>query len=179
MKRIVLYCSKHGSTKEYSKYLAYELKCEYKSLKEFDLDNIKDYDTIIFGSYISVEKIVMLQKFLKYYYKYPEKNYVFFCLGVLIRNKYQKSNRIKYLNFPEGLLEKVKLFYFTGRLDLDEVSFIDKFHLTRARSSIKRQYKLDPIEEHRSDLCHLTYGVDIIKLEDVNEIVEYVNKKRF
>ena len=57
MSTIVIYKSKYGSTKKYGKWIADELGCEITDAKDFKTENLKNYDTIIYGGGLYAEVI--------------------------------------------------------------------------------------------------------------------------
>ena len=46
---VVLYGSKYGSTKQYAEWIAEELNADLLDVNDANLQNIKNYDTIIYG----------------------------------------------------------------------------------------------------------------------------------
>lgn len=72
MKGIILYQSKYGATKKYAGWLAEETGFDYIEIKKAALNNILEYDTLIFGGGIYASGIAGLSFLRKYYQKMRE-----------------------------------------------------------------------------------------------------------
>ena len=46
---IIVYESKYGSTKKYAEWLSEELSCDLVEKKKTNIDELLNYDTIIYG----------------------------------------------------------------------------------------------------------------------------------
>ena len=57
MNPIVIYKSKYGSTKQYAEWIADELNCLAVDAKKLKVDNLRNYDTIIYGGGLYAEII--------------------------------------------------------------------------------------------------------------------------
>lgn len=52
-KTVVIYKSKHGSTKKYAEWIGEELECPVLSADDFSKKELEDYENIIFGGCVS------------------------------------------------------------------------------------------------------------------------------
>ena len=57
MSNIVIYESKYGSTEKYAKWIAEELNCKISKLSEINIDELTNYDNIIYGGWIHAGKL--------------------------------------------------------------------------------------------------------------------------
>ena len=57
MKTIVIYKTKYGSTKTYAEWIAKELDCKAVCTKEVKIDDLMNYDTIVYGGGLYAEVI--------------------------------------------------------------------------------------------------------------------------
>ncbi|VVB76614.1 Flavodoxin domain protein [uncultured archaeon] len=57
-KTIVIYRTKYGSTRQYAQWIAEELSCDAVPLADFDMGRLSTYDSVIFGTYYRVGKMV-------------------------------------------------------------------------------------------------------------------------
>ena len=57
MKAIVIYKSKYGSTKCYAQWIADELECDINDASNVKIEDLYEYDTIIYGGGLYAEVI--------------------------------------------------------------------------------------------------------------------------
>ena len=56
-KTIVVYKTKYGSTKSYAQWIAEDLGCNFVDAKDIKIDELLQYDTIIYGGGLYAEII--------------------------------------------------------------------------------------------------------------------------
>ena len=57
-KTVVIYKSKHGSTKKYAEWIGEELECPVLSADDFSKKELEDYENIIFGGCVQAGGIM-------------------------------------------------------------------------------------------------------------------------
>ena len=57
-KTVVIYKSKHGSTKKYAEWIGEELECPVFSADDFSKKELEDYENIIFGGCVQAGGIM-------------------------------------------------------------------------------------------------------------------------
>ena len=67
MKNLVVFKSSTGFTKRYAEWIAEELKCESKSIKEVSKQELDNVDLVIYGGWIMGNMITGLDKIRKSY----------------------------------------------------------------------------------------------------------------
>ena len=50
MNILILYKTKYGSSEQYAKWIAEEVKADISDVESFDINRLDSYDTIIIGS---------------------------------------------------------------------------------------------------------------------------------
>ena len=93
MSNIVLYESKYGSTERYAKWIAQELNCKISKLSETNIDELKNYDNIIYGGWIHAGKLKGFNKIQENDDKLKNKNLIVFSVG-LSKNRRSKLQKI-------------------------------------------------------------------------------------
>lgn len=125
MKNIVLYKSKYGNTFQYATWIAEELGWEIRDFSKFEKAEIKNYDTIIFGSGVYVGKMNEIKKVLEWF---KEKPIIIFACGG--NNNVEKDiNAIKINNFSEDQLIFHTFFYLPGGIDFSKMKGVSKMML--------------------------------------------------
>jgi menaquinone-dependent protoporphyrinogen IX oxidase len=80
-KTLVLYFTRHGTTKEYAEWIASELNGDIYNIKNIQNNVLENYDTIILGSGLYAGKIAGLNIFISNYEKIKNKKLVLFTCG--------------------------------------------------------------------------------------------------
>lgn len=130
-KCIVIYESQTGFTAKYAQWIAQELGCECKYRKDIASDELKNYETVIYGGWIRANKIVSLAKAQK-----KIKPSVIFAVGSTpayeeVIEEIKKSNKIS-----------TPFFYFEGGFDFEKLSsFQKKILLIMKKQVAKKENK--------------------------------------
>lgn len=137
MKAIIIYKSKTGFTKKYALWIQGVLHCDMVSDKNVAKRNMNNYDTVIIGSYIRIEKIRGIQKMKEAAGK--NKQFVYFATG---------ASPEKGGDFIEGIWEKsigkdecdrVPHFYMESGLSYEKMSIVERLLMKVFAAIMKRQ----------------------------------------
>ncbi len=123
MRTIVVYKSKYGSTKAYAEWISEALSCEIREAKSIKLEELLEYDTIIYGGGLYAEVISGVTLITKNIDALKDKNLIVFSTGITpldLRDYYDKLVIEK--NFKNGEQEKIKVYNFLGKMVLSELS---------------------------------------------------------
>lgn len=179
---LIIYNSKRGSTKQYSEWIEKGIKkscdelnvickIERKSIKEANLDEIKSYDAVLFGSWLRGSGIVGLEAIKPYVDEIQEK-FIIFCTGI---SDYNPENyaQIAEINFSDKIdMSAAKLYYCPGEYDPAKVHGIDRLMMWVAKLIvIKGTVKEDKsagdrmkrIIEEGADLKDEKYARQVVK----------------
>ena len=127
MNAIVIYKTKYGSTKTYAEWIAEELGCEAVDAKNIKIEELTEYDTIVYGGGLYAEIINGVILITKNLDKLGGKKIVVYSTGITplkYREYYDKLVIEK--NFKPEMLEKIKVFNFLGKMIIDELSPVHK-----------------------------------------------------
>ena len=162
MKKIVIYTSKTGFTKTYAQWIATELGCEAKSLKEVDVTTLKAYDTVIYGGWVMGGIIMGLDKVKKA----GVNNLIVFATGMSAQ-----CDGIKELIFKQNKLEPEKFFYFEGGYAPDKVGFFGRMMIKMVVGSVsKKEVK----SEDELRMLETAKGLDRTDKELIKPLLEEV-----
>jgi len=175
-KILIIYYSKYGTTKKYAEWIAEELNGEICSVNNINQKSLGDYDIIIIGSSLYAGKIKGIDIIVKNFEILKNKKLIIFTCGLA---DYSKSvhinsiyNRLKK-EFPEKIIEKLKIFYLRGGINYKELTIKDKFLMWMMRKMILKSGKEKLSEEDKEFIE--TYGKKIYFLEknNINELLRY------
>ena len=121
-KFLVLYQSKYGSTKKYAKWLADELACDMMEIKNADIAQVQQYDTVILGGGIYAGGVAGLSFIKKHYDKL--KNVIIFAVGA---SPYDENVMAELKKRQlKGALAEIPCFYCRGAWDEEVMSLKDR-----------------------------------------------------
>lgn len=150
MKAIVVYRNLTGFTEQYAKWIAEELSCDIKPLAEATVENLSQYDMVLYGGWLRAGIIVGLGKIKKL----TPNIAAVFAVGAapldpsLIANIHERSS-----------FGKLPLFYLQGGIHFDQLGFINKLIVRMAvRYFDKQAQKANPDVPMQPTPTTGTYG---------------------
>ena len=173
MKSIVLYRSKYGSTKNYAQWIADELSCQAIDAKGFDVELLKDYDTIIYGGGLYAEIIGGVSLITKNIDKLSGKKLVVFTTGLTPTNLREYYDGIVLeKNFKGDTKDKVKIFNFPGKMVYKELSLVHRTAIKTLQTIMSKKENPTDMEKMLVHLCDI--DADLSDKNLITELVEYV-----
>lgn len=160
-KKIVLYTSKRGSTKQYAEWIAEELGCEAVSLRDADLATLPEYDLIIYGSWLRGSGIVDYDQLDPYLEGLKDRT-ILFVTGI---SEYNPANYLQIceINFDgRENMDQMQLYFCPGKYDPSQIRGLDRLLMAVA----KRVLKSGETAEGHSAAAHMIQniekGVDLV-----------------
>ena len=173
MNTIVVYKSKYGSTKAYAQWIAESLGCSAVDAKDIKADELKKYDTIIYGGGLYAEMIAGIALITKNIDNLKDKKIAVFTTGLTpldCREYYDKMVLEK--NFKAGLPSNVKVFNFMGKMILDELTPVHRAAIKTLKKIMSAKKNPTEMEKLLIDLCD--NSGDFTDKNSINELIEYV-----
>ncbi len=169
MKTIVAYKSKTGYTKRYAEWIAEELQCDIK--ENASLNDIKDYDTIIFGGGMYAGGMNGVKLISKNLDKLSGKRLVLFAVG---SNPGKDKDIIPFWNriFTEEQQKTMGCFYLRGGFDFNKLGTGDKILMNMLKMRLQKLE--NPTEDEKGLLAAYDTPVDFVEKDNITELVEYV-----
>ena len=168
MSNIVVYESKYGSTERYAKWIAKELNCKISKLSETNIDELKNYDNIIYGGWIHAGKLEGFNKIQENADNLKNKNLIVFSVGL------SKTEDPIYKNFKDKNFKdfnNLQHFYLRGAFNFNNFTFKDKIMMGIFKLLIKIK-KADA--ENKDILEAYDKPVDYTNKENIKHIVKAV-----
>ena len=175
MSNIVIYESKYGSTEKYAKWIAEELNCKISKLSEINIDELTNYDNIIYGGWIHAGKLEGFNKIQVNGDKLKNKNLLVFSVGLA------KTEDPSYKNFKDKNFKaftNLHHFYLRGAFNFDYLTFIDKMMMGVFKIILKMKSSGDMTEETKDTLNSFENPVDYTNKKNIKTIVEAVQNRR-
>ncbi|MBQ3389686.1 MAG: hypothetical protein IJG57_01250 [Firmicutes bacterium] len=176
---LVLYRSKHGTTKRYAEWIADALDADiisaenrtYRSWSE----QLNNYDMLIYGGNINGQGINGLENFRAAMRKgHIDRPVTYFCVGSYPAYESTIQTHLEMNFVGEDDLSKINLFYFRGRLDFLGMTFLEKRLMGGLFKAIEKKYPEDRTEAE-SELLEAYYDdVDWSKKEYIDPLVDHV-----
>lgn len=154
MKTIVLFKSKYGATEKYANWIAEELKCEVRDIKNVKIDELLEYDTIIHGGGLYAEVIAGVNLLTKNIDKLKGKKLIVFTTGITpleYRDYYDKMVIEK--NFKGDIAKEFKVYNFMGKMLMSELSLVHKAALKTLKKIMSDKQNPSEMEKLLVELC--------------------------
>lgn len=173
MNAIVVYKSKYGSTKKYAEWISESLECECAEAKNVSVNDLLKYDAIIYGGGLYAEIINGASLISKNTDKLSDKKIAVYSTGITpldCRDYYDKMVIEK--NFKNGVPSNVKVFNFTGKMILDELSLVHRTALKALKKLISGKENPSEMEKLLVELCYA--DGDFSDRLQTNELIDYI-----
>ena len=175
MKAIVVYKSRYGSTKAYAEWIAKELGCESVNAKEIKIEDLLEYDTIVYGGGLYAEVIAGVNLITKNIEKLKGKKIAVYSTGITpldCREYY--DTLVLNKNFKGDSSDYIKMFNFMGRMILSELTPVH-------RAAIKTLKKIMSAKENPTEMEKLLIKLcdadgDFTDKNAIYELVDYVKE---
>ena len=171
MSNIVVYESKYGSTEKYAKWIAEELNCKVSKLSETNLDELNNYDNIIFGGWINAGKLEGFKIIKKHKEKLKDKNLLVYAVG-LADGEDPQYQAFKEKNFKE--FNNIQTFYLRGARNFNILTLKDKVMVSVFKMILKRQEQEKRDENIISMMNNNSKSVDFTNKEAIQPILQVI-----
>lgn len=121
MKKIVIYNSKTGFTKQYASWIAEELECEAISIQNVTKESTKPYQIIIYGGGITAGQIGGLKKFKNIMLEQTDKQVIVFATGATPMEHKENLKGIIDANFTEEEKINIPFYYFQSGINYENM----------------------------------------------------------
>lgn len=175
-KTVVIYKSKSGYTKTYAEWIAKELQCELKENNHLKLEDIKDYDTIIYGGglyAVGINGIDLIKKNLN---ALKGKNIIVWATGSS-PGREDELDQVWDYNFSKEQRSKIRTFYLRGGFDYTKLNTGDKILMKMLKMKLKA--KKDRTEDEDGMLKAYDIAEYHCKQENTKELIAYVKELPF
>lgn len=170
---IVVYKTKYGSTKTYALWIAEKLGCIAYDAKDITPDELLKYDNIVYGGGLYAEVINGVSLITKIQDKLKGKKVAVFTTGITpleCREYYDKM--VVEKNFKNGIPDNFRIFNFTGKMILDELSLVHRSALKTLKKIMSSKKDPTEMEKLLIDLCES--DGDFSDIRQIPALVDYI-----
>lgn len=173
MNTIVVYKSKYGSTKQYAEWIASEIGCEAVEARGIKIEDLLNYDAIVFGGGLYAEMIAGITLISKNTDKLKSKKVAVFTTGLtpLDCREYYDGMVIPK-NFRDGLPENIKVFNYMGKMIIQELTPVHKAAIITLKKIMSSKKNPTEMEKLLIDLCD--NSCDFSDKSAITELVNYI-----
>lgn len=172
MNAIIIYKSKYGATKTYAEWIAEELNCKVVDAKEITVDELENYDTIIYGGGLYAEVINGATLITRNLDKLEGKKIIIYSTGITPLKYTDYYNKLVLeKNFKPQMLDKIKVYNFLGKMIIDELSVVHRSALKTLKQIMLSKKEPTEMEQLLIELCE-TSG-DFTDKNSIKSLIEY------
>lgn len=174
MKAIVVYTSKYGSTEKYARWIAQALGCPAKRQQDVTTQELRAYDTVIYGGGIYAGRVAGLKKFLPKLGDAQGKKLILFMVGMtspVYKNLYDEWVGG---NLAQEWIERFEVFYLQGDLLFSKMSGAHKLIMRMQKTMIEKEPAGERSEEN-NQLVE-SFGSDLVfaRKESTQPVLDFL-----
>jgi len=175
-KVLVMYFSKHGSTKKYVEWIAAELNGDVCDIKNVKPNMPENYETIILGTALYAGKIEGINIIMNNYEKLKNKKIIIYTCGLFDYRKTENINTVKKTItniLPDEMAKNIKIYCLRGGIDYKKLNLMHRMMMWMMKTMLTKKEAEKRNEEDNVFLE--TYGktVDFTDKNSITDIIEY------
>lgn len=172
MNAIVVYKSKYGSTKAYGEWIAEELSCKAVDVKGVKVEDLMEYDTIVYGGGLYAENIAGVTLLTKNLEQLKGKKLIVYTTGITPLNYREYYDEMVWeKNFKGKGEEDIKVFNYLGKMVMSELSLPHKTALKTLKKIMGGKENPTEMEKLLIELCDA--DGDFTDRSAISELVKY------
>ena len=169
-KTIVIYKSKHGSTKKYAEWIGEELNCPVVAEQDFSKKDFDNYENVIFGGCVEAGGIMGFDIIKKNMRRLQGKKLVVFAVGLNVMEK-ETRMQLREINFSKRKLAGITCYYCPGAYDPDKIHGIDAKIMKMMVNMLKSKKPLETTDNDIRLLENVQNGVDMTDRKYIAPII--------
>lgn len=173
-KMVVIYKSKSGFVKKYAEWIAQELQCEIKENKKLTLEDIKNYDTIIYGGGLYAVGVNGINLITDNFESLKEKNLYAFASGATPPRE-EDIKKVWEKNLTKEQRNRIKTFFFRGGFNYSKLSKGDKVMMSMMKFVLKRDK--NSTEDKKGMLELIDHPTDFTDIKNIEQLVSQIASK--
>lgn len=177
MSKIIIYGSIYGTTKMYAEGLARETKISAIPFK--DLDDINNYDTIIYLGALYAGGVLGLAKTFKKLRDIKDKKIIIATVGLADPTEEINITNIRNnlkVQLSKEILNNAKIFHLRGGIDYGKLSFAHKTMMTLLYKKTKRMKEEKMTPEDKAIIATYNKQVNFVDFKTLSDIINEIKK---
>ena len=176
MKTLIIYSSQTGFTKRYTEWLAKKLGAETMTIKDANKKGdsyFEPFDAIIYGGWVSVEKIHKANWFTSRIAKWRNKKLAMFCVGASPIN-YAGVDSLLDKALTDDQKKYAKAFYCEGGINYDKMPIGSRMLMKAFAAMMKN--KKDKTADEVAMTDHISRSGDYTDPKFLEPLVSYITQ---
>ena len=171
---VVIYGSHYGFTERYARWIARELSCPAFPVKSFQVRDLEDYDTIVYGGSLYAGGVVGIRFLLSNWEVLSRKKVILFTCGLADPADPDNVSHIRASlskSLSPEMMRAIHLYHLRGGIDYGRLNFSHQSMMAMLRKVLQKK---DPQSLSSEDLQLLeTYGkrVDFTDPDSIGPLV--------
>jgi len=173
MRAIVVYASKTGFVEKYAKWLAEEISAKAVRSEDSRIEDLEEFDTIIFGGGLyagGINGIKLVKKALE---RFDDKRIAMFITGAS-PGREEEIDEVWDRNFTKEEQSRMGMFYLRGGFDYEKLGIKDRMLMTLLKKKLESKKELT--EDEAGMLAAYDEPVDFTDRENIKDILSYVKR---
>ena len=169
---VVIYKSKHGSTKQYAEWIGEELDCPVIEEKDFSKKDFDKYDNIIFGGCVQaggIQGFDLIKKNMRWG-RLDDKKIVTFAVGLNVMQK-ETRMQLREINFDKSYVERMTCYYCPGAYKPEEIKGIDAGIIKLMVKMLEGKDPLEMTEDDKKLLEAVKKGANYVDRKYIEPII--------
>ncbi|MCS3798700.1 flavodoxin domain-containing protein [Niastella sp. OAS944] len=165
MKGIIVYKGKYGATRQYATWIGEALNWPLFTPEQLLNQTLDDADVVIVGGSVYAGQLTLHDWLKKHAHQLLRKKVFLFIVCATPADKKDVLEQIAKHNIPALLQDLVTVFYFRGRLVINDLSWLHKLMLKLASRTTN-----DADEKER-----MVHGFDAMNKDNILPLLQLVN----
>jgi menaquinone-dependent protoporphyrinogen IX oxidase len=171
----VVYKSLYGSTKTYAENIAKEMGANLLEASKVNLEQLKPYDTVIFGGGLYGGTVMGLEVITKNLEALKHKNLIVFTVGLSPTDGKDMYEPKLEKMISADKVKSIKFYHLQGKMDLNELSFKHKIMIKMFKKMLSKR-KIEDLPEIGKTLLDDSKKVfDFLDIKTITPLITYVN----
>ena len=173
---IVIYETKYGSTRQYARWIAQALDCDFFTRRGAEVNELYAFDTIIYGGPIYGGGVSGIKLIRNNFESLRGKHLIVFTCGLSDPANPENVTRIRERlgrTLTPDILGHLKLFHLRGAIDYDKLNLMHRAMMGMVIRPIRKKdpASLNAEEQHMLD----TYGkaVSFLERSAIDPLIDY------
>lgn len=168
---IVIYESKYGTTERYANWISEELGAKCVKRKDFNLNKLSNFDTIIYGGWLCASGIKGFKTISHEIKKLKDKKIIVYSVGCSSPKK-EATDGIEKMNF-EGI-DNINYFYLRGGFNYSKLGLGDKILMNMLKIKLKSIKEEDRDEDTKGMLDAYTNPIDFTDKSNIIPLIDSI-----
>lgn len=137
-KTAIIYGSKYGSTKRYAEWIAQETQADLFESRTVRLDQLFNYDTIVYGGALYAVGISGFKLISDNYHALKGKKIIVFSVGAS-SICHKTIEDVTKKNFTQQMRGNIRYFHLRGIFDYQKLNWLDKMLMSLLRWQLTKK----------------------------------------